>query len=1438
MLGRKIIEKNGTEKYQKEGKNKMEKKVVQITGLILLVITILGIVLNLPKAIALTQKEVDTIFGNNNIIVGNSEIKIDSGWLNNEKTIDYETFRTAKNMFCINEGAPYDSDITFRGGFLISVIGKDIFYYDYVGKTWKKYEDEIKEGIENGTDVELDEEKIYGISYILSKIEENTETKVSVPEYTLQQAIWIVLGQVEENSCTEYAKELAEHANNYAASGSTKNINAIFYILDAGTKGQYKYLKRAPNLTSNEEFIYEDDEFYFGQSKFSKETLTNKYTLELKLHNHIRYTIRKLNNGKFELSKEWKQGGIGSYETFIEPEQVQLKTNSNGAPYQNIVIGKAVETESIAPPLTINIIKTDAETDLFMEGVKFEVDIGGAGLDIKEYVTDKNGKATITINNMNLGIAKMIEITEIETNNGYILPGDYLNLKIYYNSQGKCWELNNTHKEMGGINDLLEIERHNEDTFKLNIKNEKEEDEKITLSGYVWLDEQRGTKPVRPINGTFETDEVNLDTEVKVELFDAETSALVDTMYTTNKYEFKNIPKKEYGYYIRFTYDGINYKTTVQNTDSTKFNVDSDATEIGRDAFNAKFHRIEKGYAYKEDTDDTKTALSYTYNDTAGTATLNVNNKDGKVKDVFAMKAEASGPYKTSKENINLGLVEKGVDLSAYTSVKSAKVAIKGEEVTYTGEQDINVILGNKEPTYNLYLYNSDYNYRIEDYNLNELQNQIEKKEQENYIKGLRNNAEEVEVILTYSIILNNESVTPANINKIAYYYNDNLTLINDGEISYEIAEGTFKKDDIAYNKAYITRAKVVEEKNNYTELEISFRVNKDADSGKILLGENKNFVEILSYSTTTGCIDCDSEPGNFEAHPNEDDSDDAPVLNISIKEEERQITGFVFEDLKSDDNQFGNGYFEENTEEKNKKVNDVIVQLIEIKDVTIGETSQRLEYIWQETVSGSNKVKYVTTDGKNISTYPVVNSDGEYQFKEFIPGNYIVRFIYGDGTYYDTAINGESTTNTAKANILKYNGQDYKSAIDLGYNNIGYDGGYYGYIGCVRFENDDSSANSQFYLTNLSKARDNEARRLEEMAYATSVTDVSNLIIDSKDKLKDTWMCAETSIVGVPVETNTGKFAENNINFGLILRPQTSYTLEKHITKLKVDGIADVEVAKDESGNYIFENGLLGYTDSIGGLVLATATAKNVGIGKWTIETDLNNIRGGISITYGYKITRSGEGEYIGKALQEALNIGTTYGTLASDLKEEQRNPFTEYILGTYLGTAYYLGEIGTDVNAGGGLSSVKIEDYLSSNAKRALQIKNDEFTSVGNADKKVWLDTTNEAIEKVNVIQSKPITFGEDGTAYVELSLRKDIIDTTTEKDGLTYRSYAAQLVPAEGNIVSLTGVVTLGNLQYVQAYTDNFPVIDLVPEDDEFIAETVLITKSTGGIDPNGN
>ena len=55
-------------------------------------------------------------------------------------------------------------------------------------------------------------------------------------------------------------------------------------------------------------------------------------------------------------------------------------------------------------------------------------------------------------------------------------------------------------------------------------------------------------------------------------------------------------------------------------------------------------------------------------------------------------------------------------------------------------------------------------------------------------------------------------------------------------------------------------------------------------------------------------------------------------------------------------------------------------------------------EYIWQETKSGSNKVKTTTErghEGKNYNNE--VTENGKYKFKGFIPGNYIIRFIYGD---------------------------------------------------------------------------------------------------------------------------------------------------------------------------------------------------------------------------------------------------------------------------------------------------------------------------------------------------------------------------------------------------------------------------------------------------------
>lgn len=1284
----------------------MKKKIILITTLILLIITILNIVLNLSQTMALKIEEQEVLDDlGTNIKIGNSTQSVTTGWIGGTSThtIPYDTFKTASNMFCLNAGLPYTSNVQFKKGYLILVIKNEIYSYNYDERKWEDYSSysSIKENI----NIDLDLKQIYAISYVLAKSTNTTKEEVSDSIY--QQAIWKILGQTtkwayKENETNALYVQAINYASHVIDSNTTKYYNAIFYILDA-EESETTYIQ---NYNNNDTYYICNEDIYENQRKFNQEVNTYylRYYASNGLHEHI-ITLKL--NGKYK----------------IEHYYIPLNEEKN-----------------------------------------------------KEYNIDLNA----SIDNFN---------DKIKENN--ISKEEWVE---------ECIVEANTYKS--SFQNVL-----------IGKATEYEEEETISLSGKVWLDGQQGLKPVSVPNGYFDTNENCLE-GITVCLYDNDTNEIIKTTSTdkNGNYKFTDIPKNTNGYKIQFAYDGINYIVTepnVNNNLAQYTEINSNVVDVERARFNNKFAKIEKGEAINN-TGARSAILTYKYTDDK--AILNLEDSS-----YHLIWAETTKSYNETTKFINMGLVKKGVDLSAYTSIDSAKVSINGKTITYKGTSINNIINGNESATYNIYLYNSDYNYRIGDYK--GLKENTTNEETETF----KNNSSELEVGITYKVILNNESVTPAKINKIAYYCDMDLDIntINDSNHTY-IYKGNKTINGKNYNKYEITFLKPIElnNENNQYVFNLEFSVAKD-DLGHIILDENKNYVEILSYSTDTGCIDCDSEPGNIEEHPNEDDSDDAPVINISLTEEGRKISGFVFEDLKTTDNQFGNGYYEEETE---NKVNDVIVQLIEKKSIEINGTTQNLEYIWQETVSGSNKVKCVSLDGQYITSYNVENADGQYQFKDFIPGNYIIRFIYGDGTYYDTAIDGTTATDKSKANILKYNGQAYKSAMDLGYKETFYDNEFYGQMGCEKYENDESGTNNIFYKANLSKARDNEARRLEEMAYATENT--TSLVIDSKDKLENTWMCAETSNIVVSVGSGT-KFEQNNVNFGLILRPHSSYTLEKHIVKLKVDDIADVEVTKDTNGNYIFENGLLGYSDSIGGLVLATATAKDTAIGRWTIETDLDNVRGGISITYCYKITNNGESEYIGAKLSEALNNGKSYSDLAGEVKKYQKTSNSNVYsgIGMYLGTTYYTGNIGTDI-AIGGAGSVKVEDYLSSNTKRTLSIKNDEFTSAGTATKSVWIDNSTTGQEEVQVIQSKEISLAKGESKYIYLELAKDNVDTTTIKEGLKYRSYAAQLISSD-NMAS----TTLGNLQYVQAYTDDVPVRDIVPEDDEFIAETVIITKSTG-------
>lgn len=547
------------------------------------------------------------------------------------------------------------------------------------------------------------------------------------------------------------------------------------------------------------------------------------------------------------------------------------------------------------------------------------------------------------------------------------------------------------------------------------------------------------------------------------------------------------------------------------------------------------------------------------------------------------------------------------------------------------------------------------------------------------------------------------------------------------------------------------------EEQNIIT---LKFSVNANSSTTLLETGDFMCIGEIRSYSTDQGYVDDDSAPSNVtrkDAGWFEDDTDKAGTLTIEVTDKpQREIRGFVFEDsktvettdslkvettdsLKDKDYTYsaGNGkYDSENKDET--KVNGVIVQLVErvimqtwtqgkitytsdeklAKDngYTLLEPDEmpQAEYIWQETVSGSSIVRKISYDGETIETYNLNDygisvERGEYAFTDFIPGVYIIRFIYGDGKtfegiyQYKIKEEGEIITITDKQpyknykyslesgessekysileEVAKYNGQAYKSTTDINY------------------KEEWLPINRE----NLSVARDNEARRLEtiiktaeitgqEATATTTETDgkkqVTNL---GKYDLEELWMCAETSKINVNVKfmnNSYGTAFENegpgtyyltsknnskkddtpqkfeNVNFGLEERAKNEIYLEKHIERLIVTLQNGTEVinVKVNLEEYYNSNGKkeISELDRIGiskGLSIVGAK-KDVTEGFWHVDIDDEIIHGGkIELVYRYSVEVRGEQDYL------SADLADIYTATDKDYLNELSNIITNDI-------------------------------------------------------------------------------------------------------------------------------------------------------------------------------
>ena len=389
---------------------------------------------------------------------------------------------------------------------------------------------------------------------------------------------------------------------------------------------------------------------------------------------------------------------------------------------------------------------------------------------------------------------------------------------------------------------------------------------------------------------------------------------------------------------------------------------------------------------------------------------------------------------------------------------------------------------------------------------------------------------------------------------------------------------------------------------------------NPDTKEIETILGAKENVAEISAYSTyykdgnnykSASLIDKDSNPGNFgESYggvSNVDSKeyikyfeDDTFKTGITFRvpapspdsEEryknnvQRTLTGFVWDDARTNEAKdengtqyIGDGTYDtsktaiedakknisvSNNEEKDTKVKDVKTQLVEIIRMPDPENSS-VERIYEDTI-------YVNGEDSIMETRTL--SDGTYRLSGYIPGEYIVRFIYGD--------------DSSKDNMLIFNGQDYKSTS--------YQTGEAVYAENATASGDKAASDVTLEIlehSGNSDAKDDEIKRLEVIGYSETMTNERNKVlrgINSTDKtalISNTSMKAETPDFLVRTEKEIKKvtvlkffehnkkitetitearFAINNIDFGLQYRPELQVALNNYLSNIIV-------TTSDESG-------------------------------------------------------------------------------------------------------------------------------------------------------------------------------------------------------------------------------------------------------------------------------
>lgn len=751
----------------------------------------------------------------------------------------------------------------------------------------------------------------------------------------------------------------------------------------------------------------------------------------------------------------------------------------------------------------------------------------------------------------------------------------------------------------------------------------------VKLSGYVWLDGAFGKETLR--NDQYDVDEQPGVNNIPVYLVDKSGNVIKQTTTGTydgyseisgGQYQFTDVDLDEIkngSYHVEFKYNGFYYSAVDANLLENNTSKAGDTNT--RDILNGKFTSVDGNGTQSLNVNGV--TIDYGYINSHQSSIVNASNAD-----VIASTDETGynlydGYDDETKEirYVNFGMYEKEqTDYALTKDLYDVKVVVNNRLHIYRyankrynqdGTEkdswgDMTVKFQNDNGTYSRAIYKSDANF-----------------EQTDDSKNLK-------VYATYKIALRNESVYLGRINSIVDYCDNRFNLINAGteigdntdEISGDILQYSQKMGYDNKYSGYIINANMLVYPGTTSYLYLQFEVTNYNDIGnnwRMTLASGSdidlnNVAEIYSYTTfkdydTSSYLavaDNDSVPGNAipgNIDTYEDDTDAARTFKLELGEQ-RSIEGNVFVDGTYSEKQvakvrLGDGIFN-NGETTVKGVK------VELWDT---ETDSPAQIFNEQYGIFEDAILDATGD------------DGHFEFSGYVPGNYVIKYTWGDSTYTVQYYKG---TTYDKDRVNKY-GEPTKNE--------------FWYRGLVEGKFYDDIISPDVRATDAWDDKDTRIRidrQMADLKYNTIEDEIDKAYKTDSDYIKDTKMTSTTPNMEMGVEYITdvtdsrddeGTFDVNNIDFGIVERARQELNLNKRVSGYKItlaNGQVLVNAKVNENGSL---SGTYPYT-----IWLPQIDENGKLINKGLIKTEMDNelIEGAtLEVEYTMKVENVGELDY-----------------------------------------------------------------------------------------------------------------------------------------------------------------------------------------------------------------